>query len=116
MATVLVCGGRLYSDRPRVMAELDALHAKEPFTKLVHGAANGADEHAGWWALCRGVPVATYPAEWRKYGRAAGPIRNRKMLAVESPQLVVAFPGGTGTADMVRQAKAAGIRVVEIAP
>ena len=46
--------------------------------------------------------------------RGAGPERNARMLAEGRPDLVVAFPGGTGTADMVRRAKAAGVRVVEV--
>ncbi len=49
-------------------------------------------------------------AKWETYGKAAGPIRNREML-LNLPALVVAFPGGKGTADMVRQAERAGIPV-----
>jgi hypothetical protein len=61
----------------------------------------------------KGVQVIARPADWRRYGRAAGPIRNKEMLA-HRPQLAVAFPGGTGTADMVGKAKAAGLDVVVI--
>jgi len=53
-------------------------------------------------------------AKWSKHGRAAGPIRNQEMIDECKPDLVVAFPGGRGTADMVRRAKAAGIRVIEV--
>ncbi len=52
------------------------------------------------------------PAEWSKYGRRAGPIRNKQMLDVGKPHLVVAFPGGAGTANMVKQAKAAGVPII----
>jgi hypothetical protein len=116
MATALVCGGRGFNSAQIVATVLNCIYDDQPFTKLVHGAASGADSHAAAWAAKVGIEVAAYPADWRQYGKAAGPIRNRKMLAVERPDLVIAFPGGPGTADMVRQAKAAGIRVVEIEP
>lgn len=55
-----------------------------------------------------------YPANWLKYGRMAGAMRNQQMLDEEEVDLVVAFPGGKGTADMVRRARAAGIEVREV--
>lgn len=61
-------------------------------------------------------PVRAFPADWHRDGKAAGPIRNRRMLLEGMPDLVVAFPGGRGTADMVRRARAAGIEVVEPFP
>jgi hypothetical protein len=80
---------------------------------VAQGGARGADALAGQWAQDRGVSQKRIPAEWIKHGRAAGHIRNAYML-LEKPDLVIAFPGGTGTADMVRQAKKAGVCVVEI--
>jgi hypothetical protein len=50
-------------------------------------------------------------ADWNTHGRAAGPIRNQRMLDEVKPELVVAFPGGRGTADMVRRAREAGVNV-----
>jgi hypothetical protein len=79
---------------------------------IVHGAAVGADQMAGSWARSRGVAEAAFPADWGRDGRAAGPIRNQRMLDEGRPDLVVAFPGGRGTADMVRRARAAGVAVV----
>jgi hypothetical protein len=61
-----------------------------------------------------GVPVSAHPADWFSHGKAAGPIRNQEMLAMEAPALVVAFPGGRGTADMVRRARKAGVDVLEV--
>jgi hypothetical protein len=77
---------------------------------LIHGDANGADRLAGEWGTARGITVEAHPADWKKHGRAAGPIRNQKMLE-ETPALVVAFPGGKGTADMVKKARQAGVEV-----
>ena len=108
---VLVCGGRDYADRDRVFAELDAL---QPIRMVIHGNARGADALAHEWCLSRRVQAAPCPAKWSKYGKRAGPMRNEAMLG-HSPDLVLAFPGGRGTADMVSRARKAGVRVVEIA-
>jgi len=59
------------------------------------------------------IPVIPFPPEWKRYGPKAGPIRNKQMLDEGRPDLVVAFPGGNGTNDMVKKAKAAGIEVIE---
>lgn len=109
---VLVCGGRDYRDARRLRDIMDALHAKRPIALLIHGDALGADLLAEAWADARGVALRAYPAEWKKHGKGAGPIRNRQMLTEGRPDLVVAFPGGRGTADMVRQAEAAGVKVL----
>ncbi|WP_218916547.1 SLOG family protein [Rubinisphaera brasiliensis] len=77
----------------------------------MHGDARGADRLAGEWAADRGVEVLACAANWKVHGRAAGPISNRRMLD-ESPDLLVAFPGGRGTADMVKAAKKAGVKIV----
>ncbi|HEV7285225.1 MAG TPA: DUF2493 domain-containing protein [Kaistia sp.] len=106
---VLVCGGRDFADRPRLNVALDGL--KPSF--LIHGGAPGADALADYWADIRGIPHRTFPADWNTHGKAAGPIRNQRMIDEGKPDLVIAFPGGRGTADMIRRAKAAGIPVRE---
>jgi predicted Rossmann-fold nucleotide-binding protein len=111
--TILVCGGRDYTDYAEVCKVLDQLHQKG-ITSIVHGAAPGADSLAGRWAWDRKVICSPYPADWKRHGRAAGPIRNRQMLEESKPDFVVAFPGGLGTANMVSISKAAGITVLEV--
>jgi hypothetical protein len=108
---VLVCGGRDFSDVTLLRSALDAHHEKSPITLLIHGAAPGADTLAGEWAEAKGIPVSPFPANWKVLGRAAGPIRNKQMLDDGRPNLVIAMPGGRGTANMVNQAKAAGLPV-----
>jgi YspA, cpYpsA-related SLOG family len=111
---VLVCGGRRYLDRDRVFRELDDLHAQQPITLLIHGGAKGADRSAEAWAMSRGVGWRRFLADFKTLGKAAGPLRNAKMLAEGRPDLVVAFPGQRGTADMTRRAYSAGLPVVRI--
>jgi hypothetical protein len=115
---VLVCGGRDYRDRAHVFRILDRLALRVEILAVRHGAARGADVLADEWARARGYTVQPYPADWGRHGKAAGPIRNREMLAAYDPAApssrvvcVVAFPGDTGTADMVRVAKAASLPV-----
>jgi hypothetical protein len=120
---VLVCGGRDYQDRDRVFSELDNLCGEVSFehplgtadVTVIHGACpTGADHFAAEWAIVNRVNFKGYPADWRSHARAAGPIRNQHMLDDGQPDLVLAFPGGRGTADMVKRAKRAGIEVKEI--
>ena len=113
---VLVCGGRGYSDVVMVFETLDALHSASPIERIVEGGARGADRAARHWATDRGISRVTHEARWGDDGKAAGPLRNQRMLDVERPQLVVAFPGGPGTADMVRRARIAGVDVLEVPP
>lgn len=127
---LLVCGGRAFGLAPRgapALAEaqaereragliwiLDAEAARAPVVALAHGGAPGADSLAGAWAEARGLEVEVYEADWEAYGRSAGPRRNADMLRLFQPTLVVAFPGGRGTADMARRAEAAGVTVLRV--
>lgn len=111
---VIVCGGRSYSDYKRVCEMLDSVK----FTlgdvplMIVQGGASGADKLAKKWAFDRSVPCTTFSANWAIYGRKAGMIRNQSMLDETKPKLVVAFPGGRGTENMVRIARAANVAVI----
>ena len=108
---LLVCGGRSYGGNAQeVQALYNAIAALKP-TVIIHGGATGADQLADKWAKRRGVPVEMYVAQWRLYGASAGPRRNLQMLEEGKPDLVLAAPGGAGTADMVRKALAAGLVV-----
>jgi len=110
---VLVCGGRDFIDWHFLAQTLTSIHNNTRITLLIHGGASGADMLAGRWARINDVRANVYAADWRKYGRAAGPIRNIEMLKVGRPDCVVAFPGGRGTENMKDQARKAGVRVFE---
>jgi hypothetical protein len=115
---VLVCGGRDYADREALFNTLDAIHEQDPITVIIEGEAKGADILAKEWGFENGISVWMYPADWKKYGVAAGPIRNKQMLD-EQPTLVVAFPTGRlseskGTRNMVEQAQKAGVRTIVV--
>ena len=115
---VLVCGGRDFTDDDwffEVMNEInDTYNFHNKITKIIHGGARGADSLADMFAKANNISVDVFEADWYKYGRSAGPLRNQRMLDEGKPDLVVAFPGGKGTAHMVKIAKEANITVKEI--
>jgi len=115
MTNVLICGGRNFQSHTSGFRQLDAINRAKPFGLVITGGALGADTVADDWANQRGIPRVIFPANWNGDGqRAAGPKRNQRMLDLMNVKLVVAFPGGTGTADMVRRAKLANIGVIQI--
>lgn len=111
---VLVCGGRHYEDSKQMNSVLDKLHSESPIALIIHGSSRGADSLADLWAFHRGIPRQNYPADWKRWGRVAGIIRNRQMLNEGNPCLVVAFPGGKGTANMIQLANESGVPVIKI--
>lgn len=112
---VLVCGGRNYDDRSTVYRVLDGIHARTPIHCIIGGGATGADHIGAVWSVSRNIPdFARFDADWTMHGKAAGPLRNQRMLDEGKPNLVIAFAGGRGTADMVRRARVAGITVIEV--
>lgn len=111
-----VCGGRGFDDTRAVWAALDKERLAVPHDTLevVQGGAPGADKIAREWCVAREVPYFNVPAEWEKHGRAAGPIRNQKIVDKYELDKLLAFPGGRGTADMVFRAENACIPVQRI--
>ena len=112
---VIVCGGRDYTDGTTVARVLSALDLSDAV--VVVGVdpqrPRGADGLAYSWCQTYDVTVEPHPADWHRYGPGAGPIRNRAM-ADAGAHLVIAFPGGRGTADMVGRARSAGVPVLHV--
>lgn len=113
---VLICGSRGWHDpRPidTLLAGLDVMsEGASQGLVVIHGDAQGADRLAGRLAKDWGAHVIAVPAEWDKYGKAAGPIRNQKMLDEYKPDVVYAFRSygkSNGTDHMVAIARKSGI-------
>lgn len=105
---VLVFGGRDYTDWVKAHRVLDEIleTVRKKDLIIVQGGADGADKLAKQWAIKSGVHQAEVPALWDTYDKAAGPIRNSAMLLLR-PDRAVAFPGGTGTRDMLDKVRLA---------
>lgn len=125
MILAVITGSRSWSDRTPIVGRLEQIGPE--LACVIEGGAKGADRIAGQWAAAarkRGVGWVRFPADWKKNGRAAGPLRNREMLdwaeqardRVGWEPFVLAFPGpeSIGTWDMVNEAKRRGIKGVVV--
>lgn len=88
---------------------IESIHQVTPITEVVCGGATGADADGKRWGMVTGIPVKTFQADWETHQRAAGPIRNGQMAGYADA--LIAFPGGRGTADMIKKARKHGLRV-----
>lgn len=117
---VVVFGGRDFFAESWLKTELcDLVWQRKRFASvpqqisvLIHGDARGVDQMAGNFGIGCSLEVIEFKADWKKYGKGAGHIRNKQMIDEGKPELGVAFPGGKGTANMIKQLKAAGIPVI----
>ena len=117
---VIVCGSRHYRDLKYLSSFLDTLFTELKVADLkevtiINGGAIGADDLSTTYAMKHDCMLSVFPADWARYGRGAGMIRNQKMLIEGKADLVVAFPVGDsrGTRNMMRVADAAGVKVVD---
>jgi hypothetical protein len=107
---IILTGGRGYPDRKKVWSVLDLLD----FNLLVQGGATGADMHGYDYCNFHSIECRTKKADWEKHGKAAGPIRNVEMLEEFPNAIVVAFPGGRGTENSVKEALKRGHIVLRV--
>ncbi len=120
MTRVIIAGSRQFNDYHKMLTELDNLgihfiNTIDPI-EIVSGHASGADALGERFAKEYNYPLKTFPAEWNKYGKAAGPIRNEQMAkyAAEADRgILIAFPIGEsrGTNNMIKLAKQYGLEV-----
>lgn len=112
---VIVCGGRDFSDKELCFENLDRILADYDDVAIVSGHAGGADLLGEEYAAHKGLTCKVFPADWKKWGKAAGPIRNHEMLvyAEKAVTVIVAFWDcrSPGTKNMIEQAEHAGAEV-----
>ncbi len=108
---VLCCGDRNWNNRRIIMRELSNFSYD---TIIIEGEARGADTISRLASEYLQLEVLKFPADWNKYGKSAGPIRNRQMLD-QKPDLVLAFhndiENSKGTKDCVKEARRRGIKI-----
>ena len=120
MTRIIIAGSRFFFDYDKMLNTLNDLgihiiNTIDP-VEIVSGHAQGADALGEKFAKDYGYPLKTFPAEWEKYGKAAGPIRNEKMAKYASEAdrgMLIAFPMGEsrGTHNMIELAKQYGLEV-----
>ena len=96
-----------------LMTEQDSYGNWLPAIHIISGGAPGVDTVAIDYAVVNWLTFTEIKADWKKDGKGAGPKRNLRMIVEGKPDVVLAFPGGPGTANMVKQAKEYNIPVVE---
>lgn len=111
LTVILVCGSHTSVDAPYVYAVMDMYLFWYGSLMVVTGSAPCTDTAAEDWARSRQQVYVGFPAEWTKYGRAAGVKRNREMASLAQPNLVAAFYGQRGTLGMISHADKVGIPV-----
>ena len=108
--TVLLCGGRNWADRDKVRNLLTGFDADT--TLIVEGGCRGADTIGREEAEKLGIEVITEKAEWEKFGKAAGRIRNQMMYDTYHPDMILAFhedlKSSKGTKHMIEVAVKGG--------
>lgn len=108
---LLVCGGRDFGNIRAEAEQLERAIERMAPQVIITGGAGGADSVAVGYAMRMRIPYWVFPANWYAHGKAAGPKRNQSMIDLAQPSAVLAAPGGVGTADMLRRAEAAGIKI-----
>lgn len=110
---VLVCGSRDWTDQKAIWQNLASVVIDHGQPTLIEGCAAGADRLSE--EIARGLDWTNehFPADWKRYGKGAGPVRNRRMLIEGKPDLVLAFQKNKsrGTQHMIDIATRAGIEV-----
>jgi hypothetical protein len=94
-----------------VLAGIQACPWSSEISSVLSGCAFGADLCGEDWARLRGVPIERHPANWKKHGRGAGPVRNAEMVSKADALIAIWDGESRGTADVIEKASAAWLKV-----
>lgn len=108
---VIVAGGRNYDD----YNYLSNILKQYRISVIIQGGCTGVDKLAQQYAITNNILYITYHADWDKYGKSAGAIRNHKMIVYNLDcDLVILFPGGRGTANLKKYALKYNLKILEV--
>lgn len=108
---LIIAGGRDFNDYELLCEEATKFVANEKAVVIISGLARGADLLGCRFAEEKGYPLRGFAAEWGKFGRAAGPIRN-KLMAKDASHLLAFWDGKSrGTRHMIDYAEKLGLKV-----
>lgn len=111
-AIVVVTGGRAFTDEAFINRSLNDFHERVGIKAMFQGGATGVDSICSSWAWERGIPMFECRANWKKFPKSAGPIRNHWMKLFSGASHLLAFPGKRGTAHMVAACEKHGMTIV----
>lgn len=108
---LIIAGGREYQFNVDDVKYLIKLNREYPIVEIVSGGARGADREGEWFAKEMDIPIKVFPADWNKYKKRAGYLRNKQMGSYADA--VVLFPGGKGTSMMYEIAQENGLLIFD---
>ena len=111
---IIIAGSRNMVPIKEDWVLLDRLLIEMSITEIVSGCAKGADTFGEEWADDQRLPVKKFPADWDKYGKNAGPIRNKQMAEYADGLVAFRFKNSKGTTNMIKQARECELEVVVI--
>lgn len=111
MFRVIIAGSRDFDDYALLQEHADYMLSRQEDIEIVSGGASGADALGERYAKDRGYKLKIFPADWVKYGRRAGPIRNREMAEYADALLAYWDGKSRGTQNMIEEARARGLKV-----
>lgn len=114
MFKVIVAGSRTFNDYNFLKEKLDFLldgYASETI-EIVYGGAAGADSLAWEYAKEKNLAAMCFTADWDKHGKAAGPLRNKRMAEYADACVVFIINNSRGSQSMIKEAKLAGLKLI----
>lgn len=111
---VAIAGTRSIKNLQLIIDKLDELRIAGNNNTIITGCANGADNAARNYAFVKNVKIQIHEADWEKYGRAAGPMRNKQMI--KNASILICFWNliSPGTRNMITQATKKGIPILVV--
>lgn len=112
---ICIAGSRTITPSSKLLTEcLEAVNFNPERDEVISGGAQGVDMSAASYCMDRGIPFTEYAADWKKHGKAAGPIRNREM-AEDADILILIWSGKSpGSRNMKGQMIALGKKIHEV--
>lgn len=105
----IIAGSRTISDLSviNIAVQASGFH----ISVVVEGEAKGVDSLAKLWAEANGIPVTEFKADWRRFGRGAGPIRNEQMAKFADGLIAIWDGQSPGTKNMIALGEELGLKV-----
>ena len=111
---VIIAGSRGFKDFQGFCDYADkvlARKAQEGQIVVLSGHCRGVDLMGEAYAKTKGYTVELHPADWQRYGRSAGPKRNKEMAAAAHALIAIWDGQSRGTKNMIDEARAAGLLI-----
>jgi len=109
---VIIAGSRTIHDY--AVVEHAVKESKFDVTEVVCGGASGVDTLGFTWATRHEIPVKMMPADWKRHGRSAGPLRNGEMARYADALILVWDGISRGSSSMKQQMTRLGKHIFEV--